>query len=71
MYQIHKVFLVPVDFVFTSWKMFKLKFKFFFIGDTVTIEDKERVKFLMAGQTGVRKVANCIPHDIGDPGEMI
>lgn len=40
------------------------------LGDTVTAEDTERVMFLMAGEVGIRKVANCIPHDIGDPGNL-
>lgn len=40
----------------------------FLAGDTITAEDRERVKFLMAGENGIRKVANCVPHDIGDPG---
>ena len=37
----------------------------------MTKEDAERVKFLMAGETGIRKVANCVPHDIGDPGRFV
>ncbi|RUS80876.1 hypothetical protein EGW08_011347 [Elysia chlorotica] len=48
------------------WPKLQLSLQYHY-GDTVTVEDKERVKFLMAGHTGMRKVANCIPHDIGDP----
>ena len=33
-------------------------------------EDTERIKVLMTGANGIRKVANCVPHDIGDPGKL-
>ncbi|GFS08363.1 non-lysosomal glucosylceramidase [Elysia marginata] len=48
------------------WPKLQLSLQYDY-GDTVTMEDRERVKFLMAGESGIRKVANCVPHDIGDP----
>ncbi|KAH9503274.1 Non-lysosomal glucosylceramidase [Bulinus truncatus] len=48
------------------WPKLQLSLQYEF-GDTVTAVDKESVTFLMSGQRGLRKVANCIPHDIGDP----
>ncbi|BFY98894.1 hypothetical protein BsWGS_01934 [Bradybaena similaris] len=48
------------------WPQLQLSLQYDY-GDTITAEDTERVKFLMAGENGIRKVANCVPHDIGDP----
>lgn len=36
--------------------------------DTVIDEDPSRTRYLMSGETGVRKAANTVPHDVGDPG---
>ncbi|CAL1530739.1 unnamed protein product [Lymnaea stagnalis] len=48
------------------WPKLQLSIQYDY-GDTVTLEDRERVKFLMSGDNGIRKVVNCVPHDIGDP----
>jgi len=48
------------------WPKLQLSLQYDF-GDTVTREDTEYMKVLMTGADGVRKVANCVPHDIGDP----
>lgn len=31
-------------------------------------EDNHQTQFLMSGEIGMRKSANTVPHDIGDPG---
>ena len=31
-------------------------------------EDTESVKFCMSGEKGIVKMANTVPHDLGDPG---
>ncbi|KAF0300940.1 Non-lysosomal glucosylceramidase [Amphibalanus amphitrite] len=38
------------------------------MAEFVTQEDLERRKMLYTGQTAVRKVANTVPHDVGNPG---
>ena len=47
------------------------KYAIFFTGIFVQEENSEQVKFLMDGKVDHRKTLNCVPHDIGDPGEMI
>ncbi|KAK0057638.1 non-lysosomal glucosylceramidase [Biomphalaria pfeifferi] len=48
------------------WPKLQLSLQYDF-GDTITAEDSQVVTFLMSGERGTRKVANCVPHDIGDP----
>ncbi|KAL8601229.1 hypothetical protein ACOMHN_003035 [Nucella lapillus] len=38
-------------------------------GDTIHGEDRESTKYLMHGDRGLRKAANTVPHDLGDPGK--
>ena len=57
--------LVTID----SVKSHGLIFLYFFLSaDTVLWEDSSQTKYLMSGEMGVRKAANTVPHDIGDPG---
>ena len=35
----------------------------------VKSEHHEPIRFCMGGVSGVRKVSNTVPHDIGDPGQ--
>lgn len=58
--------LVTIDGVKSHGLIF---FDFFFLSaDTVLWEDSSQTKYLMSGEMGVRKAANTVPHDIGDPG---
>ncbi|PVD19748.1 hypothetical protein C0Q70_20239 [Pomacea canaliculata] len=48
------------------WPKLQLSLQYDF-ADTVIDEDPSRTRYLMSGETGVRKAANTVPHDVGDP----
>lgn len=48
------------------WPKLQLSLQYDF-ADTVLHEDSRRTKYLMTGEFGIRKAANTVPHDIGDP----
>lgn len=48
------------------WPMLQLSLQYDF-ADTILGEDSRQTKYLMTGEYGVRKAANTVPHDIGDP----
>ena len=34
-------------------------------------EDATRIKFLTSGENGIRKRLHAVPHDMGDPGQLL
>lgn len=39
--------------------------------DAISVEDQSRVWYLYNGFTGFRKTKDTVPHDFGDPGNVI
>ncbi|XP_076443638.1 non-lysosomal glucosylceramidase-like isoform X2 [Babylonia areolata] len=48
------------------WPKLQISLQYDF-ADTIHTEDGQQTKYLMHGDVGVRKAANTVPHDLGDP----
>ena len=57
--------------VITNGSLFKLIYYSPYIASSVLNTDKEPRLMLMEGGKTIRKVPNCVPHDLGDPSEFI
>ncbi|CAG0882610.1 unnamed protein product [Cyprideis torosa] len=40
------------------------------VAENIPEEDGQKMWFLATGKRGLRKTANCVPHDLGNPAEM-
>jgi len=41
-----------------------------FVAAAIPRQLARRVQFVMSGESDVVKAANCVPHDVGDPGRL-
>ena len=46
-------------------------FEFLLVAQTVNQTDDQCMLTMMNGRSCQRKIAGCIPHDVGDPGQCV